>query len=170
MSLIVTHRQPGEYYRHTESKKHSKTTNRERERGVRQEYKFTKKVKVISLVNSEGKILAKALPTPCTAETIAKAVKSSLGPWLKSCFPDRKQIRILLDGEQVLHTGPAKAAWDKFGIKILEGWPKFPTERQVDKSCTYMHGSTVKLEAHSEPSNWSPWERIQSKKQNWKSL
>ena len=72
----------------------------------------------------------------------------------------KKRIRILLDGENLLHAEPAKSAWEKFGIKILAGWPKYPTERQVDKSCTYMHGSTVKLEAHSEPSNWSPWEGI----------
>ena len=40
-------------------------------------------------------------------------------------FPDRATIRILVDGEPLLHTEVAKAAYAEFGLQVLPGWPKY---------------------------------------------
>ena len=63
---------------------------------------------------------------PCTSETIAKVVKRSLGPWLEAKYPQHQSIKILLDGETLLHAPPAKRAFEAYNIYPLPGWPKYP--------------------------------------------
>ena len=90
---------------------------------------------MLAVVTFKGQIWAKVLPAPVTSETIAKAVKQSLGPWLKSRYPDKQRIRLLLDGEGILRAPPAMNAFNKFGIKIMEGWPKYPIGWRDRQAC-----------------------------------
>ena len=91
----------------------------------RSDYKKTKKQKVFGCTTSSGESLAFLAPTPLTAEIWAGLVKTKLGPFLKRQFPERASKQILLDGEGLLHSPPAKAAMASQGITVLPGWPKY---------------------------------------------
>ena len=48
-----------------------------------------------------------------------------VGPFFRKHFPDKRRIRILLDGEPLLLTDVARAAYAEFGLEVLSGWPKY---------------------------------------------
>ena len=48
-----------------------------------------------------------------------------VGPWLQRAFPELNEMKILIDGEKVMHTPEAKAALTEFGISTLPSWPKY---------------------------------------------
>ena len=43
----------------------------------------------------------------------------------KKCFRGQARIRILLDGEHLLHKAEAKAAFAEFGLAVMPDWPKY---------------------------------------------
>jgi hypothetical protein len=90
----------------------------------RDEWKKTKKFRVLSFTNSEGGICAVGVTEPWNSPEFVKLVRNDVGPWLRSSFPDHEDITILIDSEKVMHTPEAKAALKKFGISSLESWPK----------------------------------------------
>ena len=55
----------------------------------------------------------------------ARLVRRRVGPFFRENFPQRASIRILLDGEPLLHTDVAKTAFAEFGLQTLSGWPKY---------------------------------------------
>ena len=48
--------------------------------------------------------------------------------FLKRAFPNRRTYKLLVDSEQLMHSPPAKAAYEQVGIEILTGWPKYSPE------------------------------------------
>lgn len=77
------------------------------------------------MTTSTGKCLAILLPKPFKAEKWANLVKTRVHPFLKKTFPNKRQYRVLLDGESVLRAEPVKTVMAQKGIKFLEGWPKY---------------------------------------------
>ena len=87
------------------------------------DYQLTKKVKIFSVTTVHGTVWSKEVPIPCTTEIIAHWVTKSLGPWLQKQFPAGQPIKILLDNEGILRGPVARAAWNRFGVNIMGGWP-----------------------------------------------
>ena len=75
---------------------------------------------VFGFTTSTGKILAFLVPMEYTGDQWARDVTTKVAPFLKRCFPDKEKIRILLDGEKLLHTPEAKAALKRHGIEVLK--------------------------------------------------
>ena len=88
MSLIVTHRQPGEYYRHTESKKHSKNTNRDRERERSQTGVQVHKESESYLTRElRGKDFGQSLANSMHGRDHGKGSEEQLGPLAEVMLP-----------------------------------------------------------------------------------
>ena len=87
------------------------------------DWKKTKKVKVLGMTSSNGKILALVLPVPFTAAEFAKVLRQKVVPWMRRAFPNKGAFQVLLDGEKSLHAPEAKAAMAEGGISVLPGWP-----------------------------------------------
>ena len=58
-----------------------------------------------------------------TSQDFVRLVKARIGPFVRSAYPNQAKLRILFDGEPLLHTREAKAALAEFGIIALPGWP-----------------------------------------------
>ena len=86
----------------------------------RDEWKKTKKFRVLSFRNSEGGICAVGVTEPWNSPEFVKLVRNDVGPWLRSSFPDHEDITILIDSEKVMHTPEAKAALKEFWHLKLE--------------------------------------------------
>ena len=91
----------------------------------RKEYKTVRKGKVLGFTTSCGRTIFATCPSPWNGDAYARLVRRRVGPFFRACFPDRPRIRILLDGEPLLHTDAAKAAYTEFGLEVLPGWPTF---------------------------------------------
>ena len=91
----------------------------------KKEYSSTKKGKVLGFTTSTGKQLFVLCPQPWNSAAFARLVKQRVGPFFRKSFPGRSTIRILLDGEPLLHTDVAKAALSEFGLHALPDWPKY---------------------------------------------
>ena len=89
----------------------------------KEEYKTARKGKVLGFTTSTGHTLFVMCPSPWNSKAFARLVRKRVGPFFQSLFPDRGCIRILLDGEQLLHTDEAKAALAEYGMQALPGWP-----------------------------------------------
>ena len=92
---------------------------------TRKEYKTTKKGKVLGFTASAGKMIFLRCPSPWDSAMFAKLVRKKVGPLFRAAFPDRADIRTLIDGEPLLQTDVAKAALSEFGIKAMSGWPRY---------------------------------------------
>ena len=90
---------------------------------ARKEWKRVRKQKVFGLVTSTGKKLAVPCPTPMNAASFATLVRTKISPFLKRHFPRKQSVQILLDGEKIFHSPPAKAALREKHITILPKWP-----------------------------------------------
>ena len=51
-------------------------------------------------------------------------MKTSLRPFLQAQFPEKARIRLITDGEQLLHAPVAQRELAKFGIIRMSGYPK----------------------------------------------
>ena len=92
---------------------------------MRKEYRTTKKGKVFGFTASTGHMLFALCRSPWNTKQFARLVRKRLGPFLRKCFPGQARIRILLDGEPLLHTAEAKAAFAEFGLAVMPDWPKY---------------------------------------------
>ena len=77
------------------------------------------------MTTSTGKCFAVLVPQPFSKEIWADMVRTRVAPFLRKAFPERRQIRLLLDGERLLNADCALAAMEQKGICLLDGWPKF---------------------------------------------
>ena len=109
----------------TKAEKHKKEFVRPKRWFKKKDWKKVRKCKVFGLTTSTGKVLCFLIPKPYSTEQWAQHVKKKVGPFLKRSFPNLGSYQILLDGEQLLHGPPAKAAFKKFSMKCLPGWPKY---------------------------------------------
>ena len=91
----------------------------------KRDYEKTIKQKVFGFTTSTGQKLAFLVPKPWSTQQWAEEVRTRLAPFLRSCFPGRRDFQILIDGEQLLHGPAAKVALDEAGITILPGWPAY---------------------------------------------
>ena len=46
----------------------------------------------------------------------------------------RRRLRILLDGEPLLHAPPAQAAFAQFGIEVLPNWPSYSPDLNPEEN------------------------------------
>ena len=91
----------------------------------KKEYQSIRKGKVLGFTASTGKQLFVRCPQPWNSVAFARLVRRRVGPFFRDNFPGRATIRILIDGEPLLHTDVAKAAFAEFGMQALAGWPKY---------------------------------------------
>lgn len=91
----------------------------------RKEYQTVRKGKVLGFTASTGRQLFVRCPQPWNTEAYARLIRQRVGPFFRRNFPGRASIRILIDGEPLLHTDLAKAAYAEFGMQVLPGWPKY---------------------------------------------
>lgn len=94
----------------------------------KKEWDTTRHQRVFGMTTSTGKILTFLVPKPWTSEDWAIKLEKKVAPFLKKCFPNKRDFVILLDGEPLLHAPPAKRSMAKFGISVLPGWPKYSAE------------------------------------------
>ena len=91
----------------------------------KKEYQSIRKGKVLGFTASTGRQLFVRCPQPWNSEAYARLIRQRVGPFFRGNFPDRATIRILVDGEPLLHTEVAKAAYAEFGLQVLPDWPKY---------------------------------------------
>ena len=75
---------------------------------VTEEWKLTRKFRVLSFTNSVGGILAVGVGEPWASAEFARLVRDKVGPWLQSSLPTMSQLEVLLDSDKVLHSPEAK--------------------------------------------------------------
>ncbi len=63
-----------------------------------------------------------AMPKTLKKEDWARILKRKVIPFLRRQFPDRQQIRILLDGESILRAKENKKLMKDAGVVFLEHW------------------------------------------------
>ena len=90
----------------------------------RDEWKPTKKFRVLAFTNSLGGVCAIGVKEPWNSAEFVQLVRNHIGPWLQQVYPDHEEIQILIDGEKNMHTPEAKAALRDFGITTMS-WPKY---------------------------------------------
>ena len=66
----------------------------------KEEWKLTKSQKIFGLTTSGGHKLAFCLPSPFNESVWIELVKTKVAPFLRSVFPNRRNIESLLDGEK----------------------------------------------------------------------
>ena len=68
------------------------------------------------------------VPLNYTAENHAKAVRTGLGSFLQEEFPQHAHLRVIIDGEQLLHTEGPQQECRRMGIhrwdSMAEGQPR----------------------------------------------
>ena len=64
------------------------------------------------------------VPLNYTAEDHAQAVRTGLGPFLQQEFPQHAHLRVIIDGEQLLHTEGPQQEYRRLGIHRWTQWPK----------------------------------------------
>ena len=89
----------------------------------KKDYDRTKKIKIFGMTTSNGKMLSFVVPMNITGEVFASYVTKKIGPFLRKSFPSKTTFRVLLDGEKIMHSPPAKAALQQFKINVLPSWP-----------------------------------------------
>ena len=88
----------------------------------KKDYKRTLKCKVFGLTTSSGKVLSLAMPKTLKKEDWAKILKAKVIPFLRRQFPDRRQIRVLLDGEKIMRAKENTKLMKDAGVIFLEDW------------------------------------------------
>ena len=73
---------------------------------------------------SNGAVWARCVKDNFTAEDYAAMLRTDLGPFLQRKFPEHTRIRLITDGEALLHAPPAQREYSNFGIVRLGPWPK----------------------------------------------
>ena len=56
-----------------------------------------------------------------TSRELVKLVRTRIGPYVRAAYPSQVNLRILFDGEPLLHANEAEAALDEFGILLSAG-------------------------------------------------
>ena len=91
----------------------------------KKEYQSIRKGKVLGFTANTGRQLFVRCPQPWNSVACARLFRQRVGPLFRDNFPNRATIRILVDGEPLLHTDAAKAAYDEFGLQVLPNWPTY---------------------------------------------
>ena len=113
------------YMKECERQQHQFVKPRKERMFKKKEYQSVRKGKVLGFTASTGRQLFVRCPQPWNSVAFARLVRKRVGPFFRSNFPGRATIRILIDGEPLLHTDVAKAAFTEFGIQAMPGWPKY---------------------------------------------
>ena len=90
---------------------------------MKKEMRRTKKMKVFGVALSIGGVVACEVPLSFDSAAWKKTIRSVLGPTLRSLYPNKRHIVILLDGEKPFHSAESKVEMRKRGLKALPGWP-----------------------------------------------
>lgn len=90
---------------------------------TREEYKHVKKGKAFGMTLSSGKHFAWVVNDPFKGADFTKLVRARVGLALREAFPDRPRIRLLLDGEMLMHTPAEKAALRDADVQLSANWP-----------------------------------------------
>ena len=89
----------------------------------KEEYKLVQKQWIFGLTTSTGKSIQFLVNAPRTGEQWAADIRKRVAPFLKRCFPEKRSYRILLDGESLLQSKPAKKEMKKHNISVIPDWP-----------------------------------------------
>ena len=90
---------------------------------TRKEWKEVQQVKVLGFTCSNGACWAHVCPKPWNNLRFAELMDQKFAPWLKRQFPGKREFRLLLDGERLLHAEKPREIFAKHGFKCLEEWP-----------------------------------------------
>ena len=83
----------------------------------------SKKQNIFAVALSIGSVVACEVPLCFDSAAWRKAVRSVVGPALRSLCPDNRHMVILLDCEKPFHSAESKREMRKWGLKALPGWP-----------------------------------------------
>ena len=89
----------------------------------KEQYKLVQKQWIFGLTTSTGKSIQFLVNAPRTGEQWAADIRKRVAPFLKRCFPEKRSYRILLDGESLLRSKPAKKEMKKHSISVIPDWP-----------------------------------------------
>ena len=88
------------------------------------DYKKALKGNVFGITLATGQQLLCHVSYRVTSWELVKLVRARIGPYVRAAYPSQVNLRILFDGEPLLHANEAEAALDEFGILLsLPGWP-----------------------------------------------
>ena len=90
-----------------------------------QRYKKISKQKVFGMTTSNGKSLVFLVQKPYDKHKWAADLKQKVVPFLKKCFPNLSEYRILLDGEGLFRAPPARKVMKDNKISLLPDWPGY---------------------------------------------
>ena len=90
---------------------------------TREQWKKVRKVRILGFTCSNGATWNTACPEPWNNHRFADIVERDFGPWLVRQFPHKGQLRILLDGERLLHAPAPKAVFERLNFVVLANWP-----------------------------------------------
>ena len=91
----------------------------------KKEYPCIRKGKVLGFTASTGRQLFVRCRSLGARWHTPDFSGSEWGLSFRDNFSNRATIRILVDGEPLLHTDAAKAAYDEFGLQVLPNWPTY---------------------------------------------
>ena len=90
---------------------------------TKKDFKKTSKAKVFGITASTGSSMVCPSPLHPKSKDWIKIFCSQVAPFLQGEFPGRQRITVLLDGETVMHTDEAIAAYKRHGVRLLPQWP-----------------------------------------------
>ena len=90
---------------------------------TQKEMRRTKRMKVFAVALSIGGVVACEVPLSFDSAAWKKAVRSVVGPALRSLYPENRNIVVLFDGEKPFHSAESKREMRKWGLTALAGWP-----------------------------------------------
>ena len=105
------------------SEKYKPGMLRPKEWYTKKEWKLVKKIKLLGFTCSNGTTWSCVCPTPWNNEKFATIIRDHFGPWLHRQFPGRRQYRVLLDGEKLLHAPAPTRAFEEMRMVCLSNWP-----------------------------------------------
>ena len=111
-----------------------------------------KKVKLLAFTCSSGDKWCTVCPSPRDNERFAEIIEDDFAPWLPGIYPDKQELRILLDGERLFRAPKPKKAFADAHIKVLEDWPpRSPDFNPQENVWAWTEARLRKAEPDDEP-------------------
>ena len=89
----------------------------------RKDWKDVKQVKMLAFTCSTGATWAAICPTPWDNIKFADLIEKEFAPWIKAQLPEKREIRLLLDGERLMHAPQPKKVFKEQSLTVLPNWP-----------------------------------------------
>ena len=117
------------------------------------DYKKALKGNVFGITLATGQQLLCHVSYRFTSRELVKLVRTRIGPYVRAAYPSQVNLRILFDGEPLLHANEAEAALDEFGILLSAGLAsEFPDLNPQENVWPWLGSALRKQELTTESS------------------